>query len=209
MKKILILLFAVIFILTPLYSCMGQSEDISVFYYTYSDTYISSVRDAMDKAIKKMGMSHHNYDANGNQSTQTEQIDTAISKGTRMLVVNIVDTGSDDAAKAIIEKAKAADIPLVFFNRSVDESVIKSYDKCLFVGTDYEMAGHMQGEMIGEYLKKNFAATDINGDGVISYVLFKGQQGNKEAEARTKWAVEDAKDILSKDIPYLSAKSKN
>lgn len=62
-----------------------------------------------------------------------------------MLIVNVVDTGSNDAAQNIVNLAKAANIPVVFFNRSVDESVVSSYDKCVFVGTDYEMAGHMQG----------------------------------------------------------------
>ena len=177
-------------------SCASDGE-ISVLYYTYSDTYISSVRTEMDRILKDMKLSFHNYDANGNQSTQTEQIDTAIAKGSKMLIVNIVDTGSDDAAKTIVNKAKAAGIPVIFFNRSVSEDVLKSYDKCFFVGTDYEMAGKMQGELIGNYVKDNYSAIDLNGDGKISYCLFKGQQGNAEAEARTKYAVEVANKILT------------
>ena len=66
----------------------------------------------------------------------------------------------------------------------------------MFVGTDYEMAGHMQGEMIGNYLLQNYDAYDLNGDGKISYVLFKGQEGNLEAIARTQYAVEDCNAIL-------------
>ena len=195
-------------------SCGKRGEgEVSVFYYTYSDTYISSVRSAMDSLFKKSGIKYNNYDANSNQTTQTEQIDTAIAKGARMLLVNIVDTGSDDAAKAIIAKAKNANIPLIFFNRSVSEAVVSSYDKCVFVGTDYEMAGHMQGELIGEYLVKNYSAADLNGDGKISYVLFKGQQGNAEAEARTKYAVEDANAILKKDgkpsLVFYDSKNSN
>ena len=193
----LILIF--VMLSTLLIGCGRRGEgEVSVFYYTYSDTYISSVRSALDSLFKKKGIKYNNYDANSNQTTQTEQIDTAIAKGSRMLLVNIVDTGSDDAAKAIISKAKNADIPIIFFNRSVSEAVVSSYDKCVFVGTDYEMAGHMQGELIGEYLKANYASADINGDGKISYVLFKGQQGNAEAEARTKYAVEDANAALKK-----------
>jgi len=196
MKKILVLILILACILTTFVSC-GGSEDVSVFYYTYSDTYISGVRSSMNKMLKKSGLDYHNYDANSNQTTQTEQIDTAISKGTKMLIVNIVDTGSDDAAKTIIAKAKEADIPVIFFNRSVSEAVVKSYEKCAFVGTDYEMAGHMQGELIGNYVKANLSKIDLNGDGRISYCLFKGQQGNAEAEARTRYAVEDANKILS------------
>ena len=124
-------------------------------------------------------------------------IDTAIAKGSSLLIVNVVDTGSDDAAKNIVAKAKNANIPLIFFNRSVSEEVVSSYDKCVFIGTDYEMAGHMQGELIGNYVLKNYTALDLNGDGKISYVMFKGQQGNAEAEARTKWGVEDANKVLT------------
>ena len=197
MKKILVLILIFACTLTSLVSCGAGSEDVSVFYYTYSDTYISSVRTSMNKMLKKSGLDYHNYDANSNQTTQTEQIDTAIAKGTKMLVVNVVDTGSDDAAKTIVEKAKAANIPVIFFNRSVSEAVVSSYEKCVFVGTDYEMAGHMQGELIGNYVKNNFSKIDLNGDGKISYCLFKGQQGNTEAEARTRYAVEDANKILA------------
>ncbi|MBQ9085023.1 MAG: galactose ABC transporter substrate-binding protein [Clostridia bacterium] len=201
MRKILVafLICALLICAVPvcLSSCMSGDGEVSVFYYTYSDAYISSVRGEMDRLFRERGISYHNYDAAGNQTTQTEQVDTAITKGSKLLIVNIVDTGSDDASKTIIGKAKNAGIPIIFFNRSVSEEVVKSYDKCVFVGTDYEMAGHMQGQMIGEYLKANFTSADINKDGKISYVLFKGQQGNMEAEARTRYAVEDANKILA------------
>ena len=49
------------------------------------------------------------YDSNNSQTTQAEQVDTAIAKGTSLLVVNLVDSGSDDAAKNIISKAEAAE----------------------------------------------------------------------------------------------------
>lgn len=199
MKKILILLLAFsIFSLSvvSLGSCGRANDEVSVFYYTYSDTYISGVRGAMDSYFKRVGIKYHNYDANGNQTTQTEQVDTAIAKGTGMLIVNVVDTGSDDAAKTIVEKARTAGIPLIFFNRSVSREIVESYDKCLFIGTDYEEAGHMQGRLIADTLLKNYNGFDLNGDGKISYVLFKGQQGNLEAEARTRYAVEDCNKIL-------------
>ena len=200
MKKhisILLCMALIVCSLSFLFSC-GKREDVSVLYYTYSDTYISSVRSAMDEAMKELNIGYHNYDAAGNQTTQTEQVDTAITKGARLLLVNVVDTGSDDAALAIIGKAKAAGIPVVFFNRSVNEEVIKSYEKCYFIGTDYEEAGRIQGELIGNYLVENYDKVDLNKDGKISYVLFKGQQGNLEAESRTKEAVKSANEILAK-----------
>lgn len=175
---------------------LADAGEISVLYYTYGDTYISSVRSALDAALDKAGIKYQDYDSNNSQTTQTEQVSTAIAKGTSLLVVNLVDSGSDDAAKNIIELAKAQSIPVIFFNRSVSEEVVSAYDKAVFVGTDYEMAGHMQGEMIGEYLVENYDTVDLNGDGQISYVMFKGQEGNAEAIARTQFGQEDADKVL-------------
>ena len=202
MKKQLALILSLALALTMLaglVSCKKDNSDgeVSVFYYTYSDTYISSVRSEMDAMLKKAGLKYQNYDANGNQTTQTEQITTALAKNSRLLIVNVVDTGSDDAAQNIVDLAKAKNVPVIFFNRSVNEKVVSSYEKCVFVGTDYEEAGHLQGKMIGDYVLKNYDKLDLNGDGKISYVMFKGQEGNMEAIARTQYAVEDANKILT------------
>lgn len=171
--------------------------EVAVFWYTFGDTYLSSVRAAMNEAFEAAGVKYQDYDANNQQTTQTEQIQTAITKGASALVVNIVDASSDDATQAILDMAKTAGLPIVFFNRSVSEAIVSSYEKAAYVGTDYTMAGHMQGKMIGEYVLANYDALDINGDGVISYVMFKGQEGNLEADARTQYGVEDADAVLT------------
>lgn len=179
-----------------------SDADIGVFYYTYSDTYISSVRTALDAKLDALGVKYQNYDANSNQTTQNEQIDTAITAGANILIVNIVTSGSVEASQAIVDKASAAGITVIFFNRAVegdeDEgTVLGSYDKCSFVGTDAPEAGHMQGKMIGDYVVENFDAIDLNGDGKISYAMFMGQLGNVEAIYRTQYAVEDANAVLT------------
>lgn len=176
--------------------------DVAVFYYTYSDTYISSVRTALDAALTDAGIKFQNYDSNSNQTTQNEQIDTAISQGANLLIVNIVTSGSVDASQAIVDKASTAGIPVIFFNRAVESDedegkVLGSYNKCAFVGTDAPEAGHMQGKMIGEYVLENYDAIDLNGDGTISYAMFMGQLGNVEAIYRTQYGVEDADAALT------------
>ncbi len=210
MKKLLALLLALcmVFMVFGLAACgdeettggddeINQTGEISVFYYTFGDTYISSVRAAMDSLLDESGLTYQNYDGNNSQTTQTEQIQTAIAKGSQLLVVNVVDTGSNDAALNIISMAQEAGIPVIFFNRSVEEEVVTSYENCAFIGTDYEEAGHMQGELVGKYVLENYDTIDLNGDGVISYVMFKGQEGNNEAIARTQYGQEDADAILT------------
>lgn len=203
MKKFIALVLVLTMALS-LAACGGSGStsskndgEVAVFWYTFGDTYLSSVRAALNTALTNANVKYQDYDANGSQTTQTEQIQTAITKGASVLVVNIVDASSDDATQAIVDMAKNANTPLVFFNRSVSEEIVSAYDKAAFVGTDYTQAGHMEGKMIGDYLVANYDTVDLNGDGVISYVMFKGQEGNMEADARTQYGVEDADAVLT------------
>ena len=95
MKKLLAVLLAVIMVLGLAACKPGDSGDknknkgeISVLYYSFSDAYISTVRTAMDKILTDGGYTFNDYDANGNQTTQTEQVQTALAKGCSMLIVS-------------------------------------------------------------------------------------------------------------------------
>ncbi|NCC60300.1 MAG: galactose ABC transporter substrate-binding protein [Verrucomicrobiae bacterium] len=210
MKKILAFLLGFALLL-PLAACGGTTATttpagttaapaaggkVHVFYYDYGDTYIASVRDAMDKALNDAGLEFQNYDAQNNQTTQSEQVATAVQSAS-LLVVNYVQTSATDPAQDIVDKAKAAGIPVIFFNREVPNELINSYEKATFVGTDAAEAGHLQGKMVGDYVLANFDKVDLNGDGKISYVMFKGENGNNESEMRTQYGVEDADAVLT------------
>ena len=213
MKKKLALILAATMMVGALAACGGspsnadnggetaQSESASslkvgVFYYNYADAYISTVRTAMDAELEALGVEFTNFDAQNIQANQTDQINTAITDGYNLLIVNVVENASPDAAQNVVNAAQAQNIPVIFFNRDFDASVIQSYADCAFVGTDPAEAGHMQGKAIGEYLVANYDTVDLNGDGKISYVMFKGQEGNPEAEYRTQYGVEDANAVL-------------
>ena len=174
--------------------------NVGVFYYTYDDVYISSVRAALDEAWAAAGITYTNNDCKNDQATQNDLISTAVTNGCNLLVVNLVNSGSAEAAQKVVELA--GDVPVVFFNRAVEGegqegTVLGAYENICFIGTDAPEAGHLQGQMIGEYLLANYDTVDLNGDGVISYAMFKGQEGNAEAEYRTQFGVEDADAVLT------------
>ena len=177
----------------------GGDFAVDVFIYNFADTYIADVRDSMQTEFDALGIKATFYDAANNQGTQTNQIETAITKGSGMLIVNIVTTGSEEAAANIVNMAKEKDIPLVFFNREVSNEVVNSYDKCAFVGTDADEAGYMQGEMIAGILSAAYETYDLNGDGKIQYIMFKGELGNAEADGRTTYSVEEANRLLAEE----------
>ena len=173
---------------------------VGVFYYTFADTYIASVRTALDAELTNLGVSFNNFDGNNNQTTQNEQIQTAVTDGYNLLVVNMVTSGSPDVANEIISLANGT--PVIFFNRAIEAdgeegTVLNANSNICFIGTDAPEAGHLQGKMVGEYLLANWDTADLNGDGKISYAMFKGDEANVEAIYRTQYGVEDADAVLT------------
>ena len=200
MKKIIALALAIVMVL-GMVACGGSKEpQISVFWYDESDVYLSSVRTALNGELDKLGIKYDNQFAANDQAKQLDQIKTAIAGGSNLLIVNVVTSGSPDVAKEIL--AAAGKIPVIFFNRAVgtdgsDVEVLAGAANACFIGTDAPEAGHMQGKMVGEYVLANYDAIDLNGDGAISYAMFKGQEGNVEAIYRTQFGVEDADAALT------------
>lgn len=188
----------------------------AVLYYSYDDPFVSSVRDALSADLAAAGIPYHEYDAANNQTTQDTQVDQALRAGASILVVNIVSSGNAEVADAICRKAAATSVPVVFFNRPVegvgDEGAILGYyDTVAFVGTDPAEAGHLQGQMVGSYLADHYDECDLNGDGTLTYALFKGQASNPESIYRTIYSVEDANAILEgaghPDLAYFDPDS--
>ena len=185
---------------------------VGVFYYTFADTYISSVRTALDAQLDSLGVAYQNFDGNNNQTTQNEQIQTALTDGYNLLIVNMVTSSSPDVANEIISMANGT--PVIFFNRAIEAdgnegTVLNANATISFIGTDAPEAGHLQGKMVGEYLLANWDTVDLNGDGKISYAMFKGDEANVEAIYRTQFGVEDANAVLTEagkpELEYFDA----
>ena len=206
MKKILAMAMAMVMVLglvacgttTPATNEEGDTK-VVVFWYDESDVYLGSVRDAMNNEFKALGITPDNQFAANNQTTQLDQINTAIAGGADILVINQVTSGASDTAEDII--AAAGDIPVVFFNRAIgtdgsDVTVLEENATIAFIGTDAPAAGHMQGKMIGDYVVANYDTIDLNGDGKISYAMMKGDEANVEAIYRTQYGLEDANAVL-------------
>ena len=202
MKKLLAILLVAIMALSLASSVLAEGNAV-VSWYTFGDIYLTSVRNALNEALTKKGVTVLDKDSNAIQTTQNEDIDTAILTGTNALVINLVESGSIGVAQKLMEAGKKANLPVVFFNRAVSQNneeakaLFNSYEKSAFVGTNFEDAGRMQGDMIGKYVLENYDKLDLNKDGEISYVMFKGDEANQEAIARTKYAVENANAILT------------
>jgi len=160
---------------------------IGVTVYKYDDNFMSEVRKALLKDEKASpGVQLLMNDSQNSQSTQNDQVDVLLAKKVKALAINLVDPA---AAPVIIQKAKGAGIPVVFYNKEPSRKDLDSYDKAYYVGTDSKESGVIQGELIAKHWKAN-PTWDLNKDGVIQYVLLKGEPGHPDAEARTKYVIE-------------------
>ena len=200
MKKRLIPICALGLIALGVTACGGSKTDADVFIYKYNDTYIASVREALKTEMEAVGVTYNENDAAGDQSRQTDQINTALANGSKMLIVNAVEQNS--VGETIMHQAEDKNIPVIFFNREVSDAAV-GYEKSCFIGTDPDEAGYMQGEMIANTLLENATETalnpiwDKNSDGIINYVMIRANVGNAEADGRTKYSVEEANRILA------------
>ena len=197
MKKFLALALALALCLTMVCG-VASAESAFVSWYTFGDVYLTSVRTALNAALTAQGLEVTDKDSNANQQTQTDDINTALVTGANAIVINMVESGAIGTAETLMNTVAQYGVPAVFFNRAVSTddaeaaNLFKSYEKSAFIGTKFDEAGKMQGDMIGEYVLANYDAIDLNGDGVISYVMFKGDEANQEAILRTQYGVENA-----------------
>lgn len=163
---------------------------IGVAIYKFDDTFMTGVRNAISAAAEGKAQADI-VDSQNSQPTQNDKVDLFITKKVNALAINPVDrTG----AGVIIDKAKAANTPVVFFNREPLADDMKKWDKVYYVGAKAEQSGTMEGQLVADYFKAHPEA-DKNKDGVLQYVMLKGEPGHQDAELRTKFsikAVEDA-----------------
>ena len=195
MKRI-VCLIAALTLLLALPACRADTGvvrtlRVGVALYQQEDTFIETVTRELQRAALEtgdgQGIKINLYIADGkeSQATQNEQVDRFLKRGYDVICVNVVDR---TAAAVIIDKAQAADVPVIFFNREPVKEDLMQWDQLYYVGCDAKQSGEMQGEIAADYLKAHPGA-DKNQDGKIQYVLLEGEAGHQDAISRTDCSV--------------------
>ena len=81
-----------------------------------------------------------------------------------MICADLVDRMD---ATTVIDRADAAGIPIVFFNRELVEEDLNRSDKLYYVGAEALESGRMPGQIEADYWLDNRAKEDKNGDGML------------------------------------------
>ena len=162
----------------------AQTPKMGVAIYKFDDTFMSYVRNAIaDNAKGKATLEV--VDCQNSQPTENDQVDQFLAKKMGCILINPVDR---TAASGIIDKAKAKNTPVVFFNREPMPEDMKKWDKVYYVGAKAEQSGLMQGEIAVDYFKAHPKAFKA-GDKTIHYIMLKGEPGHQDAELRTKYSI--------------------
>lgn len=173
------------------------SMRIGVLLYRGDDTFISTIRAALEKQAKEyeqasgIKVTLDIVDAKSSQSTQNSQVERLISLGCDALCVNMVDRS---AASVIIDKAMAAEIPVVFFNREPVEEDMNRWEKLCYVGTDPKESAVLQGKILVDAYQRDPNLLDHNEDGIVKYVLLEGESNHQDSLIRTEWSIQTLKD---------------
>ncbi|MGI9276011.1 MAG: galactose/glucose ABC transporter substrate-binding protein MglB [Endozoicomonas sp.] len=167
-------------------SIAQASTTLGFTVYKYDDNFMSVVRQAIEAEAKETGgVRLLMNDSENNQSKQNDQVDIMLARGVKALAINLVDPA---AAPTIINKAKMDGVPVVFYNKEPSAQALASYDDAYYVGTDSKESGIIQGQLIANHWQAN-PKWDLNDDGVIQFVLLKGEPGHPDAEARTDYVI--------------------
>lgn len=181
------LLAMTILSLSTLSSCGARSNRISLFLYDDSDTFITSLRDAIFNEMKpEFDIDMVNY-AEINQTIQNEQIVKELEKNKpSLMIVNIVDRL---AASSIIEKAKLSNTPVIFINREPLLEDLEGSNNIFYVGVNPTKEGELQGKLANQIFngKDQFLSKhDRNHDKKLGVIALKGSMGHQDSELRIK-----------------------
>jgi len=189
MKKSMVFITVVVFILVAFIftGCKAAPKTVTIgcTIYKFDDTFMTAVRNTIAKGATEKGIVVDIVDGQNSQPNQNDKVDLFITKKVNALAINAVDR---TAAGVLIDKAKKAQIPVVFFNREPLADDMKKWDKVYYVGAKAEESGTMEGQLLVDYWKANTTA-DKNKDGVMQYIMLKGEPGHQDAELRTKYSL--------------------
>ena len=205
MKKVLMVMLIAAVIVTGVFangakeSTGPKTYKVGVAIYQFDDNFMTLYRNEILSYFASLETENVKYaitmvDGKNDMAEQSNQIDNFITQGMDVIILNLVQTSSADA---MIDKVVAAGIPLVLINReplaydkngkTLDEQyegILKNAKVC-YVGADARQSGSFQGRIIAELPNKG----DVNGDGVVSYIMIEGDPENIDAQYRTQFSI--------------------
>ena len=176
-KRVLpIALIAVLVLVAIGIYIVNMPPKIGIAIHDLSDSAAREYAQALEESLTARGYAVTVEDAKNDQSLQNQQI-AAWAKGHYAAV--IVSPVMVSAASETAEMAKQADMPIIFINKPVSYAALAVWEKVSYVGNPV----NLWGECLGNAVLSLPEQGDINGDGVISYLLVQDDPENAQKQA--------------------------
>jgi methyl-galactoside transport system substrate-binding protein len=149
------------------------------------------------------------YDGKNNIAIQDETLDSLLNSNIDLFILNLANT-EESVMKDFILKVKQKNVPVIVlevFPQAISE-LSKDYDKVAFVGpADTKQAGIEQGKILVDQWNNNKEIIDKNNDGILQYILLKGEAGNSVADERTSYSLSTINDagIKTENLANINA----
>ncbi|WP_083963622.1 galactose ABC transporter substrate-binding protein [Spirochaeta cellobiosiphila] len=192
MVRIVQLILCICFVSTSLLANGIKDSDlpnIGCAIYKFDDTFMSWVRDSIVTASQNRAKVTI-VDSENSQAIQNAKVELFLNLEMDCLILNPVDRV---AAGVEIDKAKTQGTPIVFVNRMPFKEDMAKWDQVYYVGTKAEQSGILSAQILEDYWI-NHPEADKNNDGILQYVLLKGEPGHQDAELRSEYSIKYLED---------------
>ena len=169
-----VLLLAVVLWLTS-----DRSDTVGICFRDSTGKENTTYRQQLKQALTERGFEVITVDADMDQAKQLQQIAELAQKKSDILQIEPV---MESAAEELLTVIANTELPAVLFDRHIDTSLLKDYPQIAYVGMDETQPGFLQAQMM-EALP---AGGDLNGDGIVSYYMIRGQQDHQDAVIRAE-----------------------
>lgn len=174
MKKRCLCFLMLLGILLPGCKLESRTPGIGICYRDRDENPLAPL---LEERLTACGWDVRWSDAGNDQHKQDGQIEDLLEEGCKVMIVEPV---MRTTAQSTAQQLRSRGVPGIFLGRKPNDEVLESWDRLCFVGCDSAQPGALQGEI----LLGTENAGDLNGDGVVSYVLLQGPADDLEAQLR-------------------------
>lgn len=150
-----------------------KTEDTNVVGLCYRE---KATQTTLETLLQEKGLQVIVVDADGDQAKQLQQIGQMKEKGCDSLIVEPVML---DAADDLLQAIQNSGLPAVLIHRELDTALLSSYSQIAYIGTESAIRGTIQAQMMLSLPDGG----DLNGDGVVSYMLLQGPRDHADTVA--------------------------
>lgn len=171
---VVVLLLSIVVILLG----VDWNKTVGICYMEKTDESNAAYREALEQTLKQQGMEVLVTVAESDHSKQLSLIQELIDRRCDALIIEpvMLEDGTE-----LLEELSRTKLPTVLIGRSLDDALVESYPFITFVGTDDTQPGKLQAQMVMDLPDGG----DVNGDGIISYMIIQGPEEDQLATLRT------------------------